>query len=101
MGLSLIESNRPYGQMDVGQQFSDGFVITRRNSFELLEFGEEVFDDEASVIGLTVIVAGYFAIRFRRNHHRFILVREQGNHPFIGVEGLSAKSMQAFIYGNR
>jgi len=70
--------------VDTGEEISCSFIITRRNRSELLKFGKEIFDQVVCFIVLTLVVAGYFTARFRRNHHRIILARKQGDDQLIG-----------------
>ena len=46
--------------MDAREEVACQFVVACCDGAELFEFGEEVFDQVACLIDLTVVVAGYF-----------------------------------------
>jgi len=57
--------------MDCGQEISRGFVVTRGDRAELLEFAEEIPDQMPRLIKLLVIRARLLAVAFGWNNRFF------------------------------
>jgi len=74
--------------MDAGEEVPGGFVVSGSDGAELLEFCEEVLDQVACFIDVTIIGSGDFAICFGRNYNGLVFIGEQDDDPFVGVECL-------------
>ena len=74
--------------MDAGQKVSGRFVVTGRYCAELFEFCEEVFDQVACFVEVTVKGPGDFSIGFGRDDDGLVFGGQQGDDPLIGIECL-------------
>ena len=73
--------------MDAGEKVSRGLIITGRDSSELLELTDEILDQMARLVHLSIKVARRLAIALRWNHRGFARRQERFDHSLIGVEG--------------
>jgi hypothetical protein len=87
-GVSSIEPNDGGGELDRGDEVASGFVVACGDGSELLELGEEVFNQVARRVEVTVIASRLCSVRLGRDDNRFAGRDQRLNHPFIGVERL-------------
>ena len=74
--------------MDGGEEIALGLIIAGGDGTELLEPGEEVFDQVSRLVEVSVVVARRLAVFFRRDH-RGRAGRLQGlDDVLFGVERL-------------
>ena len=74
--------------MDGGEEVSGGFVVAGGDGAELLEFGEEILDQMARFVEVSVEVARQVAMRSGRDDRRFAGGLQQFDDAPIGVESL-------------
>jgi len=86
--VSSIEPNRGGGQVDSAEKARGGFVISRGDAAELLELGEEVFDQMARFVEFAVMFARHAAIAAAGNDHRLAGGLQRLDHPLVGIERL-------------
>lgn len=86
--MSSIEPNGCGGEVDGGEEVSRGLVVAGGDGAELLELGEEVFDEMPGLVEGAVPVAGRLSVSLGRNDRRFARREERRDHTLVGVEGL-------------
>jgi hypothetical protein len=86
--VSSIEPNDGCGKVDSAEEVSSGLVITRCNRPELLQLGEEVLDQVASLIGVAIEVAREFPVRLVRNDGPLSGCCQGSKNPLISIESL-------------
>jgi hypothetical protein len=74
--------------MDGGEEVARGLIITRGDRAKLLELGEEVLDQMACGVHVTIEFSGLPPICLPRDHHGFPRGDEWFNYPLVGVERL-------------
>jgi hypothetical protein len=74
--------------VDCGEEVPRGFVIAGGDGTELLELGEEVLDEVARLVEVSVEVAGTSAVRLRRDHRSLAGSGQRRENTFIGIERL-------------
>ena len=87
-GLSSIEPNEAGGQVNAREEVSRGLVVAGGNGTELLEPGEEIFNQMARLVEFTVIVARELAALFRRDHRNFSGRRQRLDHTLLSIKRL-------------
>ncbi len=88
--MSSIEPNDSGGEVNGGEKVSAGFVVARGDGAKLLEFGEEILDQVARLVEVTVIVAADLAVGLGWDHHGLPGARERIDDALLGVECLVA-----------
>jgi len=88
--VSSIEPNDSGGEVNGGEKVSAGFVVARGDGAKLLEFGEEILDQVARLVEVTVIVAADLAVGLGWNHHGLPGACERIDDALLGVECLVA-----------
>ena len=84
-GLSSIEPEDGGGQMDCGEEISGGFVVACRDSAELLEVAEEVFNVMTCLENRFVVGTLVSAIAPGWDHGSFSRCAKRVDHTLIGV----------------
>ena len=85
--MSSIEPNDCCGEVNGGEKIAGGFVIACGDGAKLLELGEEVLDEVARLVDVTIEVSWCAAVRLGRDHRSLASGREGLNDPLVGVEG--------------
>ena len=88
--MSSIEPNDSGGEVNGGEKVSAGFVVARGDGAKLLELGEEILDQMARLVEVTVIVAADLAVGLGWDHHGLPGARERIDDALLGVECLVA-----------
>jgi len=70
-----------------GEEVSGGLVVAGGDGAELLEFGEEIFDEVACLEQVAIIVTADLAVGFGRDHHGLTGGDERVDDALLGVEG--------------
>ena len=70
-----------------GEEVSGGLVVAGGDGAELLEFGEEIFDEVACLEQVAIIVTADLAVGFGRDHHGLSGGDERIDDALLGVEG--------------
>ena len=83
--MSSIEPDRGSSEINGGEKVSGGLVITGRQRPKLFELTEEIFDQMACFVKLTVVRASLFTVGPGRNHRRFSGLLQGLEHPLVGV----------------
>lgn len=87
--------------MNGTEEVASGLVVARGNSPELLEPGEEVLDQVASLVQVPVIFARLPARAQRRNHHHAAPARQRLDHPLVRIECLVGDESLGFNAGQQ
>lgn len=74
--------------MNSAQEVACGFVVARGDGAVLLEPGEEVLDQMASLVQMAVVGTLLLACADRRNHHRLAGLAQRLDHAGLRVIGL-------------
>ena len=74
--------------MNSAEEIPFGLVVSGRDSPELLEFGEEILDQVASLVEVAVVVAGNLAVGLGKDHRRLSGGCQRFDHPLVSVERL-------------
>ena len=74
--------------MDGGEEVPCGLVVTGGDAAELLELGEEVLDQMACFVEISVVIAGRLPVRLGRDHCGLASSSERHDDPLSGVECL-------------
>ena len=74
--------------MNAREEVSRGLVVAGGNGTELLEPGEEIFNQMARLVEFTVIVARELAALFRRDHRNFSGRRQRLDHTLLSIKRL-------------
>jgi hypothetical protein len=82
-----ISSDHEYGSQEV----SGSFIVACGDAPELLEFGEEIFDQVARFVQVFVVGAGCFSVGFWRYDNIFSGPFEWVYDSLIGIEGFISK----------
>jgi len=77
-----------------GEKVSAGFVVARGDGAKLLELGEEILDQVARLVEVTVIVAADLAVGLGWDHHGLPGARERIDDALLVVECLVADQRQ-------
>src|SRR5206468_9053463 len=86
--LSSIKPNEDGSSVDAGQEVDGALVIARGYGAELLKLAEEVFDEVALLVEVSVVGAPDAATRHGRDHWGDAGGLQRFDHPLVGVEGL-------------
>jgi hypothetical protein len=73
--------------MNPGEKVSGRFIIACGDSSELLELADEILDEMARLIHLSVEISRRLAIALRWDHWRLARRHEGFDHALIGIEG--------------
>ena len=74
--------------MNCGEKISGGFVVTGSDCAVFLELAEEVLDEMACLVGISVEIALNLAVALGWNHERLSSCPQRFDHPRVGIEGL-------------
>ena len=85
-GLSSIQPDDGRHQMDCGEEISGGFVVACRDSAELLEVAEEVFNEMTCLENRFVVGTLVSAIAPGWDHGSFSRCAKRVDHTLISVE---------------
>lgn len=85
--MSSIKPDSCGGEVNGGEEVPRGLVVTGGNGTKLLELGEEVLDEVACLVEVSVEVAGQAAVRLWRDHRGLSGSGERRHDPGVGVEG--------------
>ena len=72
--------------MDGTEEVASRLVVASGDGAVLLEPGEEVLDEVASLVEMAVVVARLLARAARRDDHSFVRCQQWLDHPSLGVE---------------
>ena len=72
--------------MNGAEEVLCGFIVSGCYGAELLELGEEVFDEVASFVEVSVMVSGELAIGLGRDDCGLAGFGQGHKHPLVGVE---------------
>ena len=73
--------------MDGSEEADGAFVVAGGEGAVLLEFGEEVLNQMAGLIGVRIIRARLEPIGFRGNDRRHLRLLQEVKDPFLGIRG--------------
>ena len=74
--------------MDGAEEVHRPLVVSCGDGSELLELGEEVLDQVACLVEVTVVGARLLAVALGRDHRRLAGLFQRGKNPCLGVERL-------------
>ena len=72
--------------MDAGERVSGGLIITGRDSSELLELADEILNQMARLVHLSIKIARHLARTLGRDHWDFACCQEAVDHSLIDIE---------------
>src|SRR5436190_204221 len=72
--------------MDAGEKVSGGLIITGRDSSELLELADEILNQMARLVHLSIKIARHLARTLGRDHWDFACRQEGVDHSLIDIE---------------
>ena len=73
--------------MDSGEKVSGSLIITGRDSSELLQLADEILDQMARLVHLSIKIARHLAAALGWDYWVFPRRHEGFDHAFIGIEG--------------
>ena len=74
--------------MDCGEEISGGFVVAGSDGAVELEFAEEVLDEMADLVGVSVEITLNLTVALGRDHERLSPRKQRFDDPLVGIEGL-------------
>jgi hypothetical protein len=86
-----VSSNEPDGcgcEVNGSEEVARCFVVSGGDGAELLEFGEEVFDEVACFVEFLVVLSLHISICLGRDDGLFSSLFQEVQHPLVGVEAL-------------
>jgi hypothetical protein len=89
--VSSIEPYKGSDQEHGGKKVSGCFVVAGGNSPELLEFGEEVFDQMSRLVHVFIVGAWILSVGFRWDNDLLACLFERFYDALIGVKGFVGK----------
>ncbi len=72
--------------MDGGEEVARGFVIAGGDGAEEFEFGEEIFDQVASLVELFIVFPLHRAVGLGRNHRNLSGLLPGNQNPLVRIE---------------
>jgi hypothetical protein len=86
--VSSIEPNGCGGEVNCGEEVPRCLVVAGCDGAELLELGEEILDEVAHLVEVSVEVAGKSAVRLGRDHRGLADCGQRREEAFIGIKRL-------------
>jgi len=74
--------------MDGGEEVSCGLVVAGGDAAELLELGEEVFDQVPCFVEVAIVIPAHLAVGFWGDHDGFAGCSQRDDYPCVGIESL-------------
>jgi hypothetical protein len=85
--VSSIEPNNAGDEVDCGQEVSCSLVIAHGDRTELLDLGEEILDQVACPLEVTIKFSRCRSVGLWRDHRGFAGRCQRFDDPLIGIEG--------------